>query len=518
MRVQFLWPNFDCPVGLSVGVAYLSGALKQAGHETSIIHICEKLDYPFDVDRIESDIRAFSPDLIAISSGSNHYPEMRQTARLLKQSLGVPIVLGGIHGTLNAHRVMDESPWFDFVNIGEGDDSLSELAAALGSGSNTSSIPNLWARERGEIVVNSARPLKRIDKLPHMDLEGWQFEKITKLRRGWVNVFMNRGCPYRCTYCHNNGVAKLLKDDLGTTSSSNSDLGYLRLRGISDMLAELKSIARKYDCVEAFSFNDDTFTMDREHTRDFLHRYREEIGLPFVCNTTVLDVDRELLILMKQASCHLVRFGVETASSRIKRTILKRDFSVRRTEEVFRICREIGLRSFAFNILANPTETRQETLETLRLNGRLLPDGFRISFGYPFPGTEYHEIASKLHLIDERRHLHNYSSDTILKWSEEDRLSIDKFRFFYFWWVNASVPNKASHHYAELVEKVESMSFEEWSDPAVRQVLQRCHQTLSNHLKDQNVPHYTVPFPDRPDIALLHLGDRALKRETLDEH
>ena len=53
MKVQFIWPNFDCPIGLNIGLAYLSGALKVAGHNTKILHICEWLDYPFDLDRIE---------------------------------------------------------------------------------------------------------------------------------------------------------------------------------------------------------------------------------------------------------------------------------------------------------------------------------------------------------------------------------------------------------------------------------------------------------------------------------
>ena len=38
---------------------------------------------------------------------------------------------------------------------------------------------------------------------------------------------MNRGCPYRCTYCHNNGVAKVLQEGFKTKTSSNDDLGYL---------------------------------------------------------------------------------------------------------------------------------------------------------------------------------------------------------------------------------------------------------------------------------------------------
>ena len=96
------------------------------------------------------------------------------------------------------------------------------------------------------------------------------------------------------------------------------------------MINELKSILNKYDFVRAFSFNDDTFSMDQEHMKAFLARYKNEIGTPFVCNTTVLDVDEEMLDAMKDANCDLVRFGVETATDRIKKKVLKRDFQRRR--------------------------------------------------------------------------------------------------------------------------------------------------------------------------------------------
>ncbi|PYR70441.1 MAG: hypothetical protein DMF88_02815 [Acidobacteria bacterium] len=390
MRVQFIWPNFDCPLGLSVGVSYLSGALKHAGHETRVEHICEWLDNPFDLDTVSGHVRDFDPDLIAFSTGANHYPEMRQLARRLKDDLDAPILFGGIHTTLNTQTVMRDNPAIDFANVGEGDDSILDLVKALEYRSDTTRIPNVWARSNGDIIANPARRLKNITCIPWMDLEGWQFKRITENRRGWVNVYMNRGCPYRCTYCHNNGVAKVLQKSFGTKTSSNDDLGYLRLRGIDDMLAELKAIVNKYDCVTAFSFNDDTFTMNQEYMKEFLPRYKREIGIPYVCNTTVLDVDREMLEVMKESNCELVRFGVETATTRIKREVLKRDFSETKTAEVFRTCREIGLRTFAFNILANPGETRDEMKKTLELNAKLLPDGLKVSLGYPYPGTEYH--------------------------------------------------------------------------------------------------------------------------------
>jgi radical SAM superfamily enzyme YgiQ (UPF0313 family) len=517
MKVQFIWPNFDCPLGLSIGVAQLSGALKAAGHETRIIHVCEWLDYPFDLDRIESDVREFDPDLIAVSSGFPHYPEMRQAGARLKAALDRPIVFGGIHTTLNTQQVMEENPWLDFANVGEGDDSLLDLAHALQTGGKTTDIGNLWARN-GKIIRNPSRRLKDITALPWMDLDNWQFKKITENRRGWVNVYMNRGCPYRCTYCHNNGVAKVLQNSFQTPTSSNADLGYLRLRGIDDMIGELKWIMNTYDCVSAFSFNDDTFTMDQEYMKKFLVRYKKEINIPFVCNTTVLDVDREMLEVMKESNCDLVRFGVETATGRIKKTVLKRDFSNKKTEEVFKICREIGLRSFAFNLLANPTETRDEMLETLRLNSMLLPDGLKVSLGYPFPGTEYHDLAKDLELIDESKHLHNFIHDTKLKFSEDDRLWIDKIRCVFWWWMNVYLENECSPLYAELVKVVESIPADEWLNPETERRMWDLDDALSSVMKQRGITHYCIPFKDRPEIAILHQGTTLLRKEVLDEH
>jgi radical SAM superfamily enzyme YgiQ (UPF0313 family) len=518
MRIQFIWPNFDAPIGISIGISYLSGALQQAGHDTRIIHICEWLDYSFNIPRIISDIKVFNPDLIAISTGQNHYHEMQLLGKAISDELGKPIILGGIHATLNTMDIMNQNQWLQFANVGEGEDSILDLINALEQGKETTNIPNIWARKNGNVVSNPIRPLRNLNTIPWMDLENWQFRKITEARRGWVNISLNRGCPYRCSYCHNNGVAKIYQRDLKTVTSNNEDIGYLRLRGIDDIIGELKSIIEKYDFVKAFSFIDDTFTMDKNYIKLFLQRYKKEINLPFVCNTTVLDVDQEVLELMKDANCDLVRFGVETATDRIKKNVMLRNFSNKKTEEVFAICRQIGLRSFAFTLLANPTETRSEMLNTLMLNARLLPDGMRISLGYPYPGTDYFDIADDLGVIDYSKRVHNYLDESILKWSDADRLWIDKVRSLYWWWVNSYLENDAALIYTELIRIVENLSEAEWKMPDTKSKLWDLDASLSNVIKLREINHYTIPFKDRLDICILHVSKPSLEKELLDEH
>lgn len=517
MKVQFIFTNFDCPVGPSIGISYISAALKRAGHETRCLHVSEWVDYPYDPERILQDTKDWDPDLVAMVFGTNHAPEALNICKTLKEGgARAKIICGGIHTTLNTEDVIN-NPYVDYANVGEGDDSAVDLANALRDGLDTTSIPNIWAKRDGQIVRNPARPLKDIAKLPFMDTDIWQFERIMDSRRGWVNVYMNRGCPYRCTYCHNNGVAKVIQKNLGTKTSGNSELGYLRYRDPRDMIEELKHHMSKYD-VKAFSFNDDCFTMNKAQMMEFLPMYAKEIGLPWVCNTTVLDVDREVLEAMAAANCDLIRYGVETATERIRRHVLKRVFSTERTREVFQMTREVGIRSFAFLILGNPGETFPEMLETLNLASELKPDGLKVSIGYPYPGTEYYDIADEMGVIDHSRHYHNFIRESKMKWTEEERVRLDKFRTVFWFWMNAHISNESSDQYKGLIEKVEAMPIEEWRHPATEQKVLDMEELISAELKKRKVTHWTIPFKDRPEIAILVKGDDFLAYETLDPH
>lgn len=523
MKVIFIFPNYDCPPGISIGLSYISAFLKQQGHKTKILHICDELNYGFDIIKIKNDVKQFNADLVAFSVGENHYKDMCDLARAIKhENNNIPIAFGGIHVTLNAESVMRDNPYIDFCLLGEGEDVLPELLNWIAKeSSEPCNIPNVWARDKSKnkIIKNKMRRLKDITQLPFMDLEGWDFEKITNLRRGWVNISMNRGCPYRCSFCHNVGEVKVLKENFATKGTSNQELGYLRLRGVDDMIAELCHIIDKYPYVKTFSFIDDTFTFNHNHMKQFFLKYKEKVNVPFICLTTVNDLDEELIKLMSEAGCDMIRFGVESATDRIRKNIIKRNFSNKKIKEVFKLCKKYSIRTFAYNIIAHPTETKSEILDTLKLNATILPEGIRISLGYPYKGTPYYDIAKKMGQIDDELNYHNYSTYSKFKFTEDEKLWIDKCKTYFKWWLNIFIDNEASVYYENLVNELEHIGRFQWEDSEYRKKLQIKDQELSDMLRKKQITHYTSTFPDRPDIVILfEAGKEEIKEEELDGH
>jgi radical SAM superfamily enzyme YgiQ (UPF0313 family) len=243
-------------------------------------------------------------------------------------------------------------------------------------------------------------------------------------------VSAQRGCPYRCPYCHNNGVAQVMAQRMGRASSSNAVLGFLRHRPAEAMVRELCFLRDRYE-MQAFSFIDDTFTMNPGWLRGFLELYRREVQVPFVCNTTALDLDEERLDLLVDAGCRILRMGVESGSERVAHEVLERRFiGEKRLRWAFRAAQERGLNALAFLMIGNLGETRAEMLETFRLNAELRPTSMKLSLAQPYPGTDYHRAAVRRGSIDPAKRVHNFIQDSVLNRPAAERVWLDKARTF----------------------------------------------------------------------------------------
>ena len=390
MRVLFIYPDVGTMLSPEYqhGIGMLVSVLKQAGVECRVLYLHEE---PGD-EKLVEEARQFSPGLIGFSAATNQYPTAVRYARLLKDALDVPLIIGGVHAGLAPDSVMAESA-FDMLCVGEGEGPIVDLVEALEKDEDFSNIPNLWVRRKEETIKNAPRRLvEDLDSLPFPDRGSFDFENILSAQQS-ASLLSGRGCPFNCAYCANEGLRRLYQ----------GKGKYVRRRSVDNVFAEMSKLSGAYD-IQKWHFHDDIFTLDREWVRDFCERYPGRSSIPFDVNVRVETVDRDMLSMLADAGCEWIQVGVESGSERVRGEIMGRPMEEERILKVFKDARELGLRTWSFNMVGLPGETPEDARATYELNRRLCPDHMQVSVFNPYPGTRlFDECRERGVLTGENR-------------------------------------------------------------------------------------------------------------------
>ncbi len=168
------------------------------------------------------------------------------------------------------------------------------------------------------------------------------------------------------------------------------------------MAAEMLGIHREYD-TRYFSFEDDTFTLNKKRTIELMEAIIET-GLPTVpgfcwtCNTRPDAVDEERLEWMKRAGCAAVAVGIESGNPRMLKKMQKA-FTVEEVKAAVKMIKSADLISSGQFMFGLPTETEAEMWDTVRLADELECESVMLSVATPLPATLLYEEAVRLNLI-----------------------------------------------------------------------------------------------------------------------
>jgi len=108
------------------------------------------------------------------------------------------------------------------------------------------------------------------------------------------------------------------------------------------MIAEIEYLLARYTGIKMFIFDDDIFTFDKAWLKEFTEKYRQVTNIGFVCNAHARIFDKETAQYLKNAGCRIVKFGLESGSDRVRRSVLHRYMSNRHIEEAFDIAHRFG--------------------------------------------------------------------------------------------------------------------------------------------------------------------------------
>jgi len=240
--------------------------------------------------------------VVIMSSTQSFRADVAEFEKIGKLNPETKKILFGSHPTFMPEYCLQE-PAVDYVVIQEPEESLRELLTALLHNGNCADILSVGYRdEGGDIHVNDRREFTKMDDLaiPDRSLlpKGADYFNPVVKRVPYTSMLTSRGCPARCNYC----TAPVFYGNK------------TRVRSVESVLEEMRQIG-SLGYREIF-FRDETFSAykGRNH-RIFDGMLKEDMDFTWIANGRVDMIDEESMIAMKEAGCHLIKFGVETGSA-----------------------------------------------------------------------------------------------------------------------------------------------------------------------------------------------------------
>jgi radical SAM superfamily enzyme YgiQ (UPF0313 family) len=358
-----------------LGLAYLASYLRKfGGHEVGMYEPeAQGLGY--------SDIRDIiiksDPDIVGLTCSTPNFSRAMGLAALCRKHSRARIVLGGVHATAIPEFIMqNHADLLDCVVVGEGEETMLELAEAFGRGEGLNGIKGIVYMEGDGVVRTEPRPfITELDSMPfpardlipqHLFMPNTHNAR----HRSSATMLTSRGCPFNCTFC----AARLVSGKRYRTHSPEY------------VLEEMQMLKRDYG-VRQILITDDTFTINRARLVKICEgMISRRLNLSWFCFSQVNTVNRETLSLMKKAGCYNIGFGVESADEEILKAMGKK---IKPSEaiKVVQTANDLGMKTQAFYIFGSPGEGREQMLKTIALSKKVNSTLAFFNMLVPYPGT-----------------------------------------------------------------------------------------------------------------------------------
>lgn len=370
--------------GFHHGLASLIGALRRENHEVSLQHVVSETDFPETITHAKAE----SPVLVGLSFTTNQKKYVKKFLETTRFQVGL-VVAGGVHATLVKDQIFENFPNVNGVCIGEGEVPLVELCRRLDKKEDYFSVPSFYFKRKEGIIKNHILPLQGIDTLALPDYSLFDYQSVISDSGDCFPMMINRGCPYDCTYCCNHAMRRIYPNKKQ----------YVRFHSVQHAMSIIENNLSLYPMTEKIVFADDTFTLKKGWLAEFCEAYRRRIDIPFICNARIETIDEDIVQSLKSAGCISVEFGIESGNESLRKDVLNRKYSNSEIKEAFNVCKKHGIKTFSYNMVGLPFETKEMAKDTLNLNLYIQPNHGACFYFYPYPGTNLYKICKKYDLF-----------------------------------------------------------------------------------------------------------------------
>ncbi len=399
---------------MPVGLAYISAALKRAGHDVEGHAFAEAAPLK---RKLSGDY-----DFVATGGLSSQYHEIEAISEHAR-ACGKKIIMGG--GIISSEpELMARALHVNYAVIGEGEITIVALLEQLARGGDVAEVEGIGYFKGEEFILTPGRKqCDDLDRLPVPNYEGLHYEEFldAAMPSDMYNydifdypreypIVTSRSCPFMCTFCYHPVGEKY------------------RQRSIDSVIDELAYVIPKYR-INIVSIYDELFSYKEERAYEFCRRFGELVktipwDVRWACQMRVSGLKDDMLDAMRDAGCYMVSYGFESYNSTVLRS-MKKAITPEQIHHAVHATLDRNISIQANFIFGDPVETVGSVKETLEFWKNHKEAGILLGFIFTCPNSERYQQAVAQGLITDRLDFiknHLYDIINMTEMSDDDFL------------------------------------------------------------------------------------------------
>jgi len=362
-----------------LGVAYITRALRDAGHFVKTVDLCFSRDAPRELEEV---IRQFEPGVVGLSlrnldnltypKSISYLNEVEEVVRTCRHITPAKLIVGGSGFSLAPGEFLRHFD-IDFGIVGEGEEMIIQLLRSLEGNLPLPVSPHLLIRGN---PFSSSLKGARVSRISSPDRASLNVRRYLE-EGGMMNLQTKRGCPFSCIYC----TYPLLEGK------------EVRIRGVDEVIEEISHLIEE-EGADYLYFVDDIFNYPPSFAEALCREIvRNRFKVKWSAFINPGFVTEDLLKWMKEAGCAGVEFGTDSGSPRMLKNYGK-SFSADQVLHASRLCSKLGMNHCHYLLFGGPGEDEETVEETVHLMDELDPTAIIAMLGVRiYPGTEMEGIA-----------------------------------------------------------------------------------------------------------------------------
>jgi len=398
-------------VAYPLGIGYIGAYLLECGHDVKILDNNQQC---LSKEEIIDYLKDYMPDAVGIGAMVNSYNQVQQLARLIKETINVPIVLGGAMATYCSKSVLENMD-IDVCVLGEGEEIAGELFEKWPNYENIEGIsylnnlgefiendPKVFLKTRSEYPYPGYDTLLDIEKYLRANLTSWEtpffHDKYMKEYRKKISpgtriasMVTGMGCPYKCTFCTN-----------------STHFMKTRVRSAEDVAKEVLYLKDKYK-VEGVHFVDDLLILQKKRTLELCDSLGKT-GVKWAGQSVGRATsDEEVVKVLSESGCVGFGLGVESGSDKMLEAMMKGS-RTKNYEAALKNALKYGLGIRTQMLYGSPGESRETLQETIDWFKSSNFPPRRYNRLVPMPGSSLYDQCVSQGIITNEHDFLNYVS------------------------------------------------------------------------------------------------------------